>query len=183
MPGTTERSLTDLEHCVLGVVWRQGESSAYAVRAEFERSPSRDWSSSAGSIYPAIRRLCALGFLEQVGRTGPRRKKVLRTTSDGAERLRQWITTIEPPSASPTYDPIRTRLTFLTAIDIAERAAVIRDAIEKTSLNLDRVNNYLNEVRVGSLAGEVLASQGAIRELKARRSWLKSLLAGDLDGK
>ena len=42
------RSWSELECFVLGLIWQLGPVSAYAVRTQMQKSPSTQWSGSAG---------------------------------------------------------------------------------------------------------------------------------------
>src|SRR3954462_1918303 len=119
----SERALSDLEACVLGVVWRDGPCTAYAVRQELAASSTPRWSDSAGSIYPVLDRLEALGLVAATARTwGERGKKEFAATAAGASRLRAWVPQVTAADAcGPTYDPIRTRFCFLAVLPPAGR--------------------------------------------------------------
>jgi PadR family transcriptional regulator len=76
----TKRALTELESCVLGVVWQRGPCTAYTVRREH-------WSSSAGSIYPVLARLESLGLIDgEEASWGAGTKKHYRATAATAAR-------------------------------------------------------------------------------------------------
>src|SRR6476659_7226575 len=55
--------LTELEQCVLGVIWRDGPMTAYEIAALFTKSLSPYWSGSAGAIYPVVQRLRKRGLV------------------------------------------------------------------------------------------------------------------------
>lgn len=175
------RPLTELEQCVLGVIWRRRPCSAYDVRIQFERSLSRDWSSSAGSIYPTIRRLRDLDLVAEASASGPRKRKLLELTDTGFHRLREWIAGIDAAATSPTYDPVRTRFTFIDALDPRDRVPTILGAIAGTGASLDRVLGYCDALGDDGAGVEALAARGAIYELRARLAWLEELLAAPGD--
>src|SRR5215470_17811250 len=50
-------ALTELEGCVLGMIALRGPCTPYAVRREFQESPSQYWSASAGAVYPLVVRM------------------------------------------------------------------------------------------------------------------------------
>jgi len=77
------RELSTLELTALGVVWKQGPCTAYAVMREFAGSQTLAYRSGAGSIYPLLKRLRGVGLLSEG-------EGKLRITSAGIERLRAW---------------------------------------------------------------------------------------------
>jgi len=64
--------LTPLEQALLGVVGL-GRKSAYDIRRLFTDTPMTQFSSSPGSIYPALKRLEARGLLRST--TAPDRRR------------------------------------------------------------------------------------------------------------
>jgi DNA-binding PadR family transcriptional regulator len=164
---------TELEYCALGVIWRRGPCSAYAVRSEFAKSASAYWSASAGSIYPVVKRLLEAGLV--VGRhrsDGRRVSQELSATAKGVKALRAWIERMDRISTSATYDSVRTRLLFLEALDNrARREAVLTSAEAETNARLAELRK-LDETDDPM---EALATIGAVYELEARLAWLKEI--------
>src|SRR5687767_8460637 len=164
----TER--TELESCVLGVVWLRGPCTAYVVRQEFTVSRSSHWTGSAGAIYPLLRRLAKSGLIRARKRTwGRGGKQEFSITPRGLETLRAWIGPPLPPwTAAPAFDPVRTRLTFLMAVPKPRRRRFIAAALE----NLD-AEIAAHERDMAEAEGlEKLVTLGALRELEGRRRWL-----------
>src|SRR4051812_35182508 len=86
------RGLTDVEGCVLGVVWQFGPCTAYAVRREFTVSQTPYWSSSAGSIYPLLQRLLERRLVRAEAHAwGPRGKTRFAITARGLAQLHGWV--------------------------------------------------------------------------------------------
>jgi DNA-binding PadR family transcriptional regulator len=173
LPARGERALTDLEACVLGVVWRDGPCTAYAVRRELAASSTPRWSDSAGSIYPVLERLQALGLVAATARTwGERGKKELTATAAGAARLRAWVPQVTGAEVcGPTYDPIRTRFCFLAALALPERRRFLDDAARSTREALDRLRgNARRRIRPDDF--EALSLHASICELEGRLRWL-----------
>jgi DNA-binding PadR family transcriptional regulator len=173
LPPRSERALTDLEACVLGVVWRDGPCTAYAVRRELAASSTPRWSDSAGSIYPVLERLQALGLVAATARRwGERGKKELSATAAGASRLRAWVPQVTAADVcGPTYDPIRTRFCFLAALAPAGRRRFLDDAARSTQQALDRLRgNARTRIRPDDF--EALSIHASICELEGRLRWL-----------
>jgi DNA-binding PadR family transcriptional regulator len=170
------KMLTELDHCVLAVIWRGGPTSAYGVRAHFAGSRTVSWSSSTGTIYPAIRRLRQAGLLKAAAPTGPRKSELLSLTPKGRAAIDAWLTMVTPELGSSIADPIRTRVHFLTALDgrarkrvleayrAATRAAIAR---EEAALAVPATTEVDRSERLGAL--------GALAELKARLAWLDTV--------
>ncbi len=168
--------LTELDNCILGVIWREGPMSAYGVRSHFAGSTTVEWSSSTGTVYPAIRRLTEAGLVRASKPEGPRKSRTLSITPSGLKSLRDWLLTATPELGSSTADPIRTRVQFLAALEPATRAAVLADYRAATRAVIDRFEQRSNE-RGDSVAEQLdqMGTLGALAELRARLEWLQMI--------
>ncbi len=169
--------LTELDLCVLGVIWRSGPLTAYRVRKEFQESTTVAWSSSAGSIYPSIRRLLAAGLALAGPPQDKRGAQALSVTHEGRSRLRCWVVELPSWLGSAMPDPIRTRSQFLTIAPPRDRLEFVRTARALTRRSLDLLYAE-KEANAGdpAMALEQLGTIGAILELRARLDWLDQLL-------
>lgn len=165
--------MTELDNCVLGVIWREGPMSAYGVRSHFAASTTVSWSSSTGTIYPAIRRLIAAALVEAGERTGPRRTQLLTVTNAGVEALRRWLVSVSPELGSSTADPIRTRVHFLSALEPDERREVLAGYRAASEAALRELEAFADQPATTSVEkSEHLGTLGALMEVRARLSWL-----------
>jgi DNA-binding PadR family transcriptional regulator len=160
---------SELEGCVLGLLWKQGPCTAYAIRRSLLGSPSSHWSGSAGAIYPLLRRFEERGLAtSRKTLRGDRAGWQYALTAAGRERFLAWL---GPPMTGEVVaiaaDPLRTRAHFLGALPPKRRAAFLaaaKDALER---------------HLGDLAprGDVdrfdrLALRSAVRVTQARLAWL-----------
>jgi DNA-binding PadR family transcriptional regulator len=117
--------LTELEGCVLGIVWSQGPCTAYAARRVFLDSPSPYWSGSAGAVYPLLVRLEDRGLVRARAHSlGLRASRRFGITPPGRRMLERWL---GPPLPDwilgIPMDPLRTRMGFLGALPAQEQSA------------------------------------------------------------
>lgn len=172
-----KRSWSELECFALGLVWQLGPASAYDIRTHMQKSPSTQWSGSAGAIYPLIRRLARRGLLsgkrERVGRRGRVRYHI---TPAGLRVLKAWVgPPFSPDAITVSYDPLRSRARFLAALAPAQRTKWLAAADEA----LDRVEERVllwHELHAGR-GDEFMAAltQHGELDVAARRQWLKSV--------
>jgi DNA-binding PadR family transcriptional regulator len=170
------RELTELEGCVLGLVWAKGPCTPYLVRKEFLESASPHWSGSAGAIYPLVERLERRRFIRaEAHATGRRRSKRYVLTPAGIRSLCGWLS---PPLSDETVgvppDPLRTRLRFLAALPRAQQVAFLSDAETKLQSQLRRVEaDSLRRVMEGRYY--YWMNLGAIGALQARLEWIRQI--------
>lgn len=93
-----EWGLTTLGLALLALVNAQPRSG-YALRKVFEDSPVGRFSSSPGSIYPALKKLESLGLVES--RPGPGVGSELHATRSGRRALLAWLAV---PVTATDYD-------------------------------------------------------------------------------
>lgn len=86
------RAPTTLELTLVGLAAQQARSG-YDFKSLFESTALRQFSSSPGSIYPALKRLEAAGLLrsEVSKSTGDRSRRVYSATEAGRAALREWL--------------------------------------------------------------------------------------------
>jgi DNA-binding PadR family transcriptional regulator len=139
-----ESTPSELECFVLGLIWRHGPSSPYTIRRLLQDSPSTQWSGSAGSIYPLMRRLEHRGQLRsEPAATGDRPAREYVITEAGIEAMRAWIGPPLPDYAvTVAHDPLRSRIRFLDLLQPAEQRAWIAAAKAALEEVLARVQRW-----------------------------------------
>lgn len=167
-----EETLSELEGCVLGLVWRGGPCTPYAVRCALRASPNPHWGHSAGSIYPIFRRLERAGLVAaEPHATGARRSRRYRITPAGLRALRRWLgPDVSVFSASLPPDPLRTRMAFLGALDPRARARFMREAETRIAAQMEDAAVY---ARAADDPWARLVSDGAMATLRARLDWIR----------
>jgi len=167
--------MTELDHCVLGVVWREGPLTAYAVRGRFSASVNTAWSSSTGSIYPAIRRLMAQGLVRGGAPRDGRKTQMLSATPKGVETLNGWLQSVPSGLAGLVADPVRTRVMFLAALSPAAVRSFLDAAENDCRSALQRVEAMEREYAKSRSREEHWGMIGAVYELRGRQEWLRHL--------
>jgi DNA-binding PadR family transcriptional regulator len=163
--------MTELEACVLAVLWQQGPITAYQLRKRFERSPTSSWRASTGSIYPLIKRLHRRGLVQmsEVAADG-RGTRLLLASEAGKARVTDWLTVLPSWIGDPTEDPIRTRLLFLDLMAPDIGAAAVAEMLEMTRAAVEAMDESIASPETSPL--EQIGREGARAMLIARREWL-----------
>jgi DNA-binding PadR family transcriptional regulator len=82
------KSVTPLGFALMGLI-REEPRSGYALRKVFETTPMGSYSSSPGSIYPALESLRKAGLVRTSGEG--RGKGAFHLTPQGAEAFQAWL--------------------------------------------------------------------------------------------
>ena len=173
-----EGRLGDLESVILGIVAKFGPCTAYTVRTHFESSPTAFFSSSPGSVYPAVKRLCERSLLAPEEDARGRQARVRYTvTAAGRASLRAWLSPPFPDEAlAVPYDPIRNRLYFLTTLPSARRRRVVDELIAALEEHLPRVQTYVDSFDPdGRERMSHLAARGCLYAARAQLRWLREV--------
>lgn len=161
---------------ILGIVWSRQPCSPYVVLSRFQQSPTWGWSSSTGSIYPAIRRLKARGLLDHRSEsTGRRRSEILSLSQEGSAALESWLSNLTEEMGSAGIDPIRARVNYLPALSPADRAEFLDRAEAVTRSRLALAHSRLADPDARQNWGLEATTSGLVHQLEARLLWLREL--------
>ncbi|MBY0422267.1 MAG: PadR family transcriptional regulator [Parvularculaceae bacterium] len=140
-------------------------ATAYAIARDFADSPSEFWSGSAGAVYPMIRRLTERGLLESItGADGKRAKTQYRLTAEGRAAMEAWLLDAER-AAGFGFDPLRTRMMFLSLVPGHRRDAF-----------LERVEEHIKSKQAkNGFPGKDDPERNHVTRLRARISWIATL--------
>ena len=169
--------LSELEACVLGLIWSEGPCTPYHVHRIVRSSPSPHWSGSAGAIYPLIRRLEERGLIRaNTVRQGSRAGRLCRISPAGRKALHTWL---GPPLpdwiAALPIDPLRTRLRFLGALPAARRLQFVREARDAVRKNLATIRADCRRLAKGDDPFEHAMARGALHVSRARLQWVNEV--------
>lgn len=174
--------LSELEGVILGIVSTREPCSAYVVRQRFERSPTWGWSSSKGSIYPAIARLKSRSLLAGEPAQGDRRNtELLRITASGRQALQEWIGAVGMEMGGVPVDPIRTRVNYLAALPLSERRAFL-DRCEHAAFEaLARASTAVPDPQARNRWTLHATALGILMQVETKLRWLRAIRAVALE--
>jgi DNA-binding PadR family transcriptional regulator len=166
---------TELEGNVLGLIATKGPCTTYAMRREFQRSPSPYWSGSAGAIYPLMSRLRQRRLIRVTGaiRDG-RGGRLYMLTPRGRRVLQRWLgRPLSPLTIGVPPDPLRNRVQFFALLAKAEQRAFLADAAAKVKAHLADLVLVTERQKAAGDTLDYLINRGACRVLQARLDWLQ----------
>lgn len=167
--------LTELEGAVLSEIHHRGHDTAFQVRRAFQTSPSIEWSGSAGSVYPAIRRLADAGLIDSAPITTGRKGIRLSLSPSGFAALEAWI--CDPVrAASVGIDPFRLRVGLWDTLDPTMRTEALRRVQCAVAEELERLLASLGELD----EVERTRTEWSIDLQNLRSRWLKNQIEDQL---
>ena len=174
----TEKKLTDLEAAVLGVIWRDGPCTPYAIRQHFQGSPSPRWSGSAGAIYPLVRRLEQKQLVTSApGKRGKRAQRDYRISRDGARIFRKWLRNPDTSTdLALVHDPLRTRILFLSALTSEQSREFVERSLIDLQHQASKIKKELKQLSDADDRCRYLGARNAMLLTKARIQWLEEVL-------
>ncbi len=168
-----DRRLSTLEFTVLGILWKTGGATAYAVTQEFSQSETSAYRSGAGSIYPLLNRLDKAGLVESAGKG-----EDFTLTPEGLETLQSWYQAPLPDEGfTCLLDPMRSRIYFLRSVPPDQRDTFIKEALDGMKLLAAKCERLLESFKAHGDEFSILATEGTLSETKARIKWLKKIKA------
>jgi DNA-binding PadR family transcriptional regulator len=172
-----QRKLSEMEACVLALIWSNGPSTPYSLRQVFLKSPSPQWSGSAGSIYPLVERLERRKLIRSAARsTGRRESKLFTLTAAGSRAIEDWLEPNVPDwVAGVPPDPLRTRIRFLGVLPLEKQKELLRVAQQSVDWHLgEMLRDYKERRAKGGF--EYWMARGALMAMRARRAWLREMV-------
>ncbi len=166
--------LSELEGVVLGMLWSMGPKTAYSIRQIFLKSPSPHWATSAGTIYPLVKRLHQRGLIRSERHATGRREGLIYTlTPAGLKALRHWIGPAPSRVAiAVPVDPLRLRLRFMGALPEREQSALIRNCRHELAASLKCLQSEAATKRNDPDKFLYLAYRSAVTITRARLAML-----------
>lgn len=170
------KSPTLLDFAILGLV-RLEAMTGYRIRKAFEETEMGNYSSSPGTIYPALHRMLRMGLLEKVPdeETG---KAVYRITHEGFSTLKKWL--IKPigfHEVEREREELFLRFAFMDVVDdnnvIIGFLESFRNLLSRHIADLNRF--YKEEGQYLPLFGRLAFEQG-ISSAKATLHWCKKAI-------
>lgn len=152
-------AITTLGYALLGLI-RAEPRTGYALRMVFETTPMGSYSSSPGSIYPALKGLEKQGLI--TAEAAGKRKSVLHITPEGRRQFEAWLTA--PMGAEEGIDTALLRFAFLN--DHPDR---------QVTLDFLTAFNTVMAGRASGLKGWLTGDEAQAMPLQARLAVLHGL--------
>jgi DNA-binding PadR family transcriptional regulator len=170
--------ISSLEFALIGLL-QQRPQSGYDLRKTFATTAMRHYSDSPGSIYPALRRLEARGWIAAQDPTQPadsRRRRVFRLTTAGKEALVARIS-LPVTREDVIWQGPELMLRFAFMDGNVPRATALRfleDFERELGSYVEELRGQLEQMRASfPIHTGVLAFQSGIEGMEAQLDWAR----------
>jgi len=168
-----KQRITTLDYAILGLLI-QKDQSGYLIRKTFETTAIGNYSSSPGTIYPALKRLSSKVLVEQYVPT-EQTKTIYRITDLGKEALKDWL--VQPITQKEVERQSNILLLKFAFMDYlvsqTEKETFLQDFIRLTEVYLKTLKTYHTEhAQTMPLHGR-LAFECGISAFIAQLAWAR----------
>jgi DNA-binding PadR family transcriptional regulator len=174
--GSKRRSA--IEYTILGISWKRGARTTYALMKELSNSTSTYYRSRAGTAYPVVERLVVSGLLAYQDVAGSKGERFVAITPEGVAALNDWLNPpVEFEEVAHTVDFLRLRTFYLGAATPEVRQRFFAEALSSLETQLKNLELALAEYREMGDTFSELATLGVVHETRGRISWLREIEA------
>lgn len=166
-------NITTLDYAIMGLLLGQN-LTGYKVRMAFETSAIGNFSSSPGSIYPAIKKLKKLELIQEASKSD----KMLKITAAGKEQMYHWLTKdIRLDEVAKRSDILVLKFAFMDhLVSKQDKETFINSLLTITQTYINELEAYMeDEGHQLPLHGRLALDHG-VRSFKAQLAWAKSTL-------
>lgn len=164
--------ISTLGYALLGLVTAKPETG-YALRKVFESTPLGKFSSSPGSIYPALGKLIKGGLLE-IHPPKEGGKNLHHITHEGNLALEDWLKApVTIDEVAKNVEHVLLRFAFLQSIDSISVTRLFLQSFETAFSNhLNHLKNFMTTAEGTALSRHGrLAMENDIRVFEAHLAW------------
>jgi DNA-binding PadR family transcriptional regulator len=173
------RDPTPLEYAILGLL-AERPRTGYAVRKVFEKTPMGHYSSSPGSIYPALRRLEEKGLVETDSSEGwsSRRVRFFRPTGEGIAALKSWLKKpVGPNDVRDSMPELILRFAFMDRLTtVKDRKRFIASLARELDGYIRELESFLSDFPDQMSKQGMWAFENGLGVYRAHAAWTDEVL-------
>ena len=167
---------TLLDYAILGLIQNQ-PLSGYRIRKMFEETALGNYSSSPGSIYPALKRLQKFELVEKT-KLSASVKSQFQITQNGIQILQIWLSKpLEKREVEKKTDELFLRFAFMDMlVDYKHKIIFLKSFRDLLSSYIGELQEYHRNESDNMLLHGRLAFEHGIESYKTTLKWIKKAL-------
>ena len=152
-----------------------GPRSGYDLRKQIADSPLRIYSDSPGAIYPALRRLTELGWIDAGRPEGPRRRRTYHVTPQGLAAGVDWLRRpVKRDDVLRGADALLLRFALMgMALSPVETQRFLEQFERETAAHLATLRQYYTRESAGLPPTGRLAFEFGLSDYRGRVRWAR----------
>jgi DNA-binding PadR family transcriptional regulator len=170
---------TTLGYAILGLLLQQ-PASGYGLRKIFRETPIGNYSSSPGTIYPALQRLEQASLVEQFSDTerSENTKKQYRITEKGRLALQDWCKKpVVFEDMARRINELMLRFAFMDLVtDLETRIQFLKSFKKQVDAYILHLSLYYDTMKSSTSLHGALAMEQGIEMYRCSSQWAKKAL-------
>ena len=160
-----------MDYAILGLL-QQEDRSGYNIRMVFETTALGEYSSSPGSIYPALKRMQTNG---QIAKISAANKSAFYITKQGLQDLKQWLLeSIRQEDVSKHQSVLLLKFAFMdTLLTVKQKDTFLKSFQSNLQIYLNELKNYKKKEFQGLKLHGKLAFEHGLASYKTTLRWCK----------
>lgn len=170
---TTTFEPTQLGYAILGLLLDEPRSG-YTIRKIFQQTAMGEFSSSPGSIYPALKRLDVHQLIEEIKGVATTRKStsIYRVTKQGKGQFLDWLRLpINRRDITHAMKSMMLRFGFMSQLPVEEVLVFLQMFERETRTYCQELESFLKHQADALPLLSKLALDNGIRGYRAHRTW------------
>jgi PadR family transcriptional regulator, phenolic acid-responsive transcriptional regulator len=167
--------VTHIDYAILGLLMSR-EMTGYQIRMVFDKTALGNFSSSPGTIYPALKRMLKLKLVER-GKTPGSSPGPFAITKAGMKALRSWILKpVTRDDVAKGFDLILLRIAFLDLTNSAKRReAFLKSFSSEVQKYIMELEKYYRTESSNMPKGGRLAFEHGMESYKSTLIWIRKV--------
>ncbi len=174
----TSLKVTDLDYSILGLL-NQNPLSGYRIRMIFSTTALGNFSSSPGTIYPALTRLVKIGLIEKKKQSKTKNQEIFYITKKGISALTEWILKpIIKNDITKRIEMVLLRIAFMDALNIKERKQKFLESFKVSIQNyIFELKDYYSKESSNMPMSGRLAFEHGIESYQLTLKWVQKVIS------
>ncbi len=169
-------TITHIDYAILGLI-KGSPLTGYRIRLVFERTALGSFSSSPGTIYPALKRLLRLQLVKRKKVTG-KSQEAFEITGKGTMALTDWI--LQPVTKDDVAKHIHIivlRCAFMDGLGTTARQLQFLDSLKiTTKAYLNELEEFYQNESINMPTGGRLAFEHGISSYTNTLKWVQKVI-------
>jgi len=169
--------VTDLDHAILGLLARES-LSGYRIRKVFQDTALGNYSSSPGSVYPALARLVMLGLVKKQAKPGSAHS-IYGIAGKGRSQLRKWLfQKVSIQEVAKDSEVIMLRIAFMDVFDDREQKLGFLESYRKAVAGyIKELESFSPSAKAGMFASSRFAFEHGRESCRMTLKWVNKIIS------